>query len=389
MGEEIIKPPLYSKGHVLFITSAFPPTPGGSCVLNQNLLSYFNETSFTVITRNSGLSKIKTNKKIRVKRVLTSMPKLGRFENIIAKIQLPWGIHAIKQIAKHKKVQLIIGTYPNLLFLSIAEKIAKDLGLPFVIYLHDTIYEANIGTKNESFAKELNTIVLNNAKQIFVMSEGMSDLYKRKYNMETIPLRHTYLEGISKLGSIKGVPNKFFWAGDIYGINKVTMSKLSDCIFNSGLMMELATAVSKANLVKMRINLGAAVTTFYSNRSDYLKAIQSSDVLVLALDPQQYTKVHEDEIGTIFPTKTPEYLASGKPILVICPKEYFLSKYFRKHNCGFVYELEDLNNFNKILGDLSNQNEVKIKIDNSIKIAIEHFKGENVRDELINNLYQV
>jgi hypothetical protein len=46
--------------------------------------------------------------------------------------------------------------------------------------------------------------------------------------------------------------------------------------------------------------------------------------------------VNPDELGTIFPTKTPEYLAAGRPILVHCPENYFLARFFQKHECGLV-----------------------------------------------------
>lgn len=38
----------------------------------------------------------------------------------------------------------------------------------------------------------------------------------------------------------------------------------------------------------------------------------------------------------MFPTKVPEYLGSGRPILVHCPDDYSLGDFFRKHDCGRV-----------------------------------------------------
>jgi hypothetical protein len=77
-------------------------------------------------------------------------------------------------------------------------------------------------------------------------------------------------------------------------------------------------------------------TGFYSNRAEYLNTLKQQDILILALDWPDESPKHRDELATIFPTKTPEYLASGRPILVHCPENYFLARFFREHNCGLV-----------------------------------------------------
>jgi glycosyltransferase involved in cell wall biosynthesis len=76
--------------------------------------------------------------------------------------------------------------------------------------------------------------------------------------------------------------------------------------------------------------------TFYRQRADYLKAMQQQGVLILALNWPDETPQHEDELATIFPTKTPEYLATGRPIVVHCPEHYFLARFFRENRCGLV-----------------------------------------------------
>ncbi|MFM8485347.1 MAG: glycosyltransferase, partial [Bacteroidota bacterium] len=39
----------------------------------------------------------------------------------------------------------------------------------------------------------------------------------------------------------------------------------------------------------------------------------------------------------------PEYLASGVPIVVHCPGDYFLAAFFREHACGLVISVRDEN----------------------------------------------
>jgi glycosyltransferase involved in cell wall biosynthesis len=98
----------------------------------------------------------------------------------------------------------------------------------------------------------------------------------------------------------------------------------------------LATRMTAKDLKKQGVVGDHIRTGFYSNRMDYLNTLQQQDILILALDWPDESPKHIDELATIFPTKTPEYLASGRPILVHCPENYFLARFFRKHNCGLV-----------------------------------------------------
>ncbi len=390
MIENNVKPPLFNSGHALFITDAFPPRLGGSSVLNYNLLSCFDSNSFTVISRYTlGSNKIKRGKGMQVKRVIANISRLGKLNDLMFGIQLPLAIARIKALAKRKNTKIIIGTYPNLKFLALAQKIAKDLDLPFVAYLHDTIYEGNIGSRFELESKKLNKAILSESKRVFVMSDGMADLYKEKCKTKTIPLRHTYSEQVYKSGSSLIRPKKFFWGGAIYKINIVALASLSNCLFAYRSELELATNTPRKKLLKYGFNLDNCILTFYQGREQYISAIQNSDVLVLALDDEKDTSTHKDEIGTVFPTKTPEYLASGKPILVICPSNYFLAKYFIEHDCGFVYQKEDLKDFNHIYKDLSNKEKVNQKVANAKNMLELHFRAEMVQQILIENLNSV
>lgn len=393
MDEKDIKPPLYKAGHVLYITSAFPPSPGGSCVLNQNLLSGFDNNSFTVISHNSQIKRIEANKALKIRTVLKSFQKLGRYNDMILAAQRPIAKLRIKKIAKRTKAKLIIGAYPNLYFVSLANEVAQELNIPFVAYLHDTVLEANMGTKVEKAARLLQENIFASAAKIFVMSDGMKALYKNKYNIETFPLRHTYHEKIERPAAsdlkIKSKEYRLFWGGAVYNINAWSLSQLSK-ILPANATLELATNTSVQALERSGFKMDSIEHTFYSNRKEYLNAIKNSDFLILALDPQDKTKVNKDEIGTIFPTKTPEYLASGIPILVLCPKDYFLSKFFKEHDCGYVINSLEPDSINKMLIHIQeNPDEVVRKVSVAFELVEKFFRHEVVSKGLISELNSI
>lgn len=383
-----IRPPIHNKGHVLYITSAFPPSPGGSCVVNQSLLSAFDPESFTVVSHKSSIKRIGVNERIKVLRVLKSFPSIGRYNKLLLRLQRKIAILRIHSLVKSKNPVLIIGAYPNLFFLDLAIRTAEKYNLPFVAYLHDTIYEANIGTSAEKLAEALHQQVIKYAALIFVMSDGMKTLFNLKYHQKTIALRHTYSENAKPFSFKRKNKLRFFWGGAIYNINAYPLAQLSRVLKSSGHTLELTANTSNA-LIKNGFELNNCITTFYTSREDYLNAIEKSDVLVLALDKHERANIHFDEISTIFPTKTPEYLASGKPIVVICPKNYFLYEFFERHDCGFLIDVNKLSTIYIIERELEDISRVRQKVDNARKVLKRYFHLNDVRETFLEEIKKI
>ncbi|HYF67658.1 MAG TPA: hypothetical protein VD884_05960 [Ohtaekwangia sp.] len=382
MDEKGLKTLLYNNGHVFYITSAFPPVPGGSCVLNQNLLKAFDPESFTVVTIDSPLNKVEVEKTIKVERVLYSKPELGKYNYWLMRLQIRNAIRKVKSLAKEKNVKLIIGAYPNLIMLKIAYEVAKQLKIPFVAYLHDTIAESLAGSPQQKLSSKVQSDVFTHSRKIFVMSEGMEDLYRKKYSLETIALQHTYMESIPTEVPIPKV-DKIFWGGAVYDINKNAIRTIAKISERLQWEFELATNTSKGNLETFGIIGNTVKITFYSSRTEYLAAVKDSSILLLALDSPNQTRVHEDEISTIFPTKTPEYLAAGIPILVLCPSHYFLARFFKKYSCGLVVDPKDYEGIEKaILLLRSRPVEIVDMQKNALNVARTVFGLKQVADKL-------
>jgi glycosyltransferase involved in cell wall biosynthesis len=68
-------------------------------------------------------------------------------------------------------------------------------------------------------------------------------------------------------------------------------------------------------------------------------ALALCDVMLL---PHGFTgPYHPVEYETIFPTKTIEYLISGRPILAHTPPGAFLTRFLRDHDCALVVDTPD------------------------------------------------
>jgi hypothetical protein len=178
--------------------------------------------------------------------------------------------------------------------------------------------------------------VLADSSHVFVMSEGMADLYRDKHGTSTTPLEHTYMEPIPEAPPKTPAQRRGFWAGNVYGINRNALARVAEALGTIDTPLEVASRHTVEGLAQIGIVGTQVETSFYPSRAEYLTAVQQKGVLILALDGPDESPIHHDELATIFPTKTPEYLASGRPILVHCPQDYFLARFFESRGCGRV-----------------------------------------------------
>jgi len=326
-----------------YVSDSFPPVPGGSSVINQNLLEQFNQEEFFILTTYKiGLKKglqFKLSNTIYLNFELLFLPnKLAVPSFLLARIITRY---RLLFIAKIKSPKAIVVAYPQLVTLDASQWVSEKLNIPFFPYLHDTIVESLSDTPLEKYGNKVQSKVFRTASHIFVMSEGMQRLYEGKYNIKTTPILHIYPEEFTAIKRVTNESNQVFWGGAIYRINHVALSRLLCVCKELSLDILCATNPSEKMLEKFSYPLDTMRFEFYSNRKDYIDVLKTNKFLLLALNWPEETSVDRDEISTIFPTKVAEYLNSGVPIIVHCPEHYFMAKFFMKYDCGLVLGTRD------------------------------------------------
>lgn len=364
------RPPLSTLGHVTVVTY-FPPHSSGSSVLMKNLLSYFNPTSFTVATINTNSSKqIDTNPEIVPVSIVDSLRFSSRLNYYWEDLQIPIATKRLISIVKANKTRLIVAVHPTYALLDISARAAHYTDLPWIAYLHDTIVEALAHHPKLRAAQRVQERVFREASSILVMSQGMSDLFRVKYNLEVSPLVHSYPEPIRDLPAADRTLHQAFWGGAVYDINGRSMGRISRALAKVGLLLMLSGHNSEKTLMSYGVTGDHIRHGFQGNRPEYLKLLTRQDILLLALDWDDESTIHVDELSTIFPTKAIEYLASGRPILVHCPESYFLARFFREKNCGMVVTERSVEALETALQQLLNGvPEVDVMIKNALKTS--------------------
>jgi glycosyltransferase involved in cell wall biosynthesis len=311
----------------------------------RNLLTQFSPESFTVITGDVPAEiSAPISPEIRVLTVHTHPPFTRRGERFWRDLANPFIERRIKNLVKQVRPTLILAVYPSLHIFSAAIQAAEGSGIPWIAYLHDTLAEPYHGTKYQQLAEDVQSRMFSSAKAILVTGRGMADLYRTKHSVECVPIEIGYCEPIAATlkPSPTGVPHAFM-GGSIYSVNDKAVARLLDGTEQAGVRFRLATPESWTFLDKHGVARRPGIEkVHYLLRKDYLTALLNQHILTVALNWPDETSVAEDELATAFPTKVIEYLAAGRPILVHCPENYFLARFFRQHECGIVISTRDV-----------------------------------------------
>ncbi|MFV1980301.1 MAG: glycosyltransferase, partial [Rhodothermia bacterium] len=377
------RPDLCSAGTVLFV-GLMPPEPGGSSIVDRNLVACFAKNSVVVATAgNRERSAMQYEPENLTYEVLTPVLYSRRVNHGLFRLQVPVATRRLARIAREIDARVIIGTHPTFHLLEIARRAARHAGIPWIAYLHDTLAEATRHFSQSKRIQRLQDAVFEEASHVLVMSEGMSAFYRDKYReLKTTALEHIYPMPVRTTSPGPPAKSKAFWAGNVYGINARSFSRLATAGHEVGIEISMTSAKDLSTLERLGIDTSAIDCLYYPDWSDYHDALNEHEILLLALDWPDESPIHRDELATIFPTKTPEYLASGRPILVHCPENYFLARFFREHGCGTVVCERSLGSIEEAFREIrAGGSHIRAQTDNALA-ATSRFLPERIAGRL-------
>ena len=327
------KQPVVPGEHVLIITQVNPYAAiGGVGIILRNLLSVFNTDSYTF----AYLGRFDSRPRKRVKqsdcfRLIPNFHPVHFIDLLFKGAKQKYAIWRAVRLAKARKAQIVVGLYPTLSSLFVATEVAKRIKGRFYPYLHDTISEGLSHTPLAKAAVSVQEDAFAVAESVLIINKGMSDRYRDVYNLRKgLVLQMSFPERIATEPNFNR-SRTAFWGGDVYDINKTSLSRVQEALLGRDTQLEL-TCLSKLDF-KDYTNVNQI---YYPSRQEYIRAVQRHGMMILSIDWPDESPVHEAELSTIWPTKAVEYLATGAPILVHCPEHYFLARFFREHQCAVV-----------------------------------------------------
>ncbi len=376
---------------ILMVSRSVLPYPGGSSVIVEQLAQNFAKDELIVLGaapyfQQKQLTRPESSPEFQ--QFTCELTFFGRGYRYF-KWTLKWHfqplVRCIKEIVKTHKVDYIIGVFPTDFFCHAACRAAKELGIPFSSYFHNTYIEnTNI---TDPKASEIQEEIFENSEHIFVMSKGMQQFYEEKYKLQKfVPLVHTF-EKYPDKSTLTGIPEerkgkyRLVAIGNFNESNIDATRRLVNAIKgNPKFDLHVYTHVPKLLMQQRGLDTSALYHEGFVPPEEVHGKLQAYDICVLT---HGFTGGYgEVEYRTIFPTRTIPFLLSGKPIFAHSPKGSFLNDFIHENSCA---ELVDEANEEAILAGLNRIADSKKRQSELVAAAAQtahQFYGSNVVQEL-------
>ena len=324
----------------LIVSGWFPPRPGGSAALMANILQWFDPRDYVVATGTPPPDEPRTTTLAgaRVVHVSRYRRLRGRGHQLFTAAQIPLAAWRTARLARTENAGVILGVFPDLQHLAVAYLAHRWSGRPLAAYLHDFILEAGYGSYLGALARWLHPRLLASARPVWTMSDAMSERFARVHGVPTTPLVHPYNEPIPERVAPRapGHPLRALFGGSVAPANGAALARVARALARVGARLTILGPNPPETLARYGLDLPHVSAAFLPDRAAVLQAMRDHDVLVSTLSWADESWVGEEEVATMFPTKLPEYLAQGRPVLGHCPAHYTMAAFMAEHECGWV-----------------------------------------------------
>lgn len=322
---------------VLYVSRSVPPGVSGSAIISGNLAKQFSPAEMTVIGA-WFLGSPPVRWQADWPRIIyaTINPADGwRGGRLLRWLQFPWLLLRLWWAARD--CDTILATYPDEIYLMAAYLVSLLADKPLYLYFHNTYLEHDRGNL---FAEWLQPRVFARARHTFVMSRGMVGLYRRSYpDLSCSPLVHTFNEDVPPLRQFDPAaplnsPLRLALSGGVNASNIGAVEQMARVVRTTpDVRMTVYSRTNPASLARVGIE-GERFTVTTVSRDVLLDELGRADVVFL---PHGFSEAETiEEIQTIFPTRTIEYLICGRPILAHVPYDCFLADFLRGHDCALL-----------------------------------------------------
>ncbi len=363
-------------GKVLLISQAIPPDINGSAVIVGNLVKQFTADEMIVCGEwPLGRPAVAWRDEwARLVYLAMGWPATWRGSRWWRRLQLPLMLLRSVHLAKKHRSSTVVAVFPKEEYLIIGFLTALWTGASFFPYFHNTWVENRSGLARR-LAERLQPRIFAKAEHIFVMSEGMVELYRERYpQVKCSALVHSFNEQLPVFSPPPdpGSPLRLTICGDINESCRDAAVRVSEAILcTEDTELTFLTGTPRSYLAKLGL-IRNRVRYDTVSRDEVVERLHRSDIVVL---PHGFTGVYsQEEYHTIFPTRTIEYLICGRPILAHTPPDCYLTRFLSEHECALVVDKPSISELRKAIDLLRADAALRSKIAcNALKAAEQFF----------------
>lgn len=364
---------------VLYVSDCVPPIATGPSILIHRLLRCFPDGSYMFLTRSfKGRLEEEVDEGLQLSGryfyVLNNslwrfFPKLQSSQSKWKWLQVPFIFWRGMQVLRGKSVKhLLVAPFAHWGTFLLATCLLHCIsGTPMSIYFFDIFDRGRRDNWENRVRSLIERMAISMASHVFVMSEPLQEHYREKYGIKSILLPHPidlsfYNSSCNvEKGELKqsGELLKIVFTGMIYESQLDAILNLVNVVNElPNVELHIYTPRTEPKLRWMGISGHHVIFHGRVSHKEIPAIQQNADILFLPMAfnsvyPHMIKKIpsrklREDlaaerqVIKTASPSKLPEYLAAGRPILIHAPSYSYVAWYGKTHQCAEVVDNQDL-----------------------------------------------
>jgi glycosyltransferase involved in cell wall biosynthesis len=335
---------------LLYICDFPPSNLAGGAILVSRLLQDYPSDQVTVLASSRYLRVSPQEGRLACDHIAFPTTRgwgrwgLGRVKNAIDGLMVPVLALFCGRIIRRRRIQFMLSVVHDRFF--IAAAIASCLtSVPLVLILHDDWIHRQ--QRTIPFLKPVFAILfrlaVRRAAHIYSVSAGMQDLVRDAVGRESelqlpaiAPFATEEMADVTPPGLVKK-PVSILYAGGIVE-NAETLIRLiqKSSLEHYGVptcSLDLYIPLTKEQFLKMGWAHDLINFRGWVSNVELRRALCRADILFL---PASFAKEEAAVVIAGFPTKTADYMASGRPILVFGPEYSSLVRYARQYEFAEV-----------------------------------------------------
>lgn len=252
----------------------------------------------------------------------------------------------LTKLIRAEHCEAIVACTGDVTLLPAAYLASRRTRVPFYAYIFDHYSYREWADPAAAFwARRFEPLLMKRAAGVIAPNDVLRDDLRARFNIEPQviynPLDITPYQRDVGLNATRGESQngevKIVYTGAIYEAHYDAFRNLMaslELLRRPDVRLHLYTNRSAEDLASIGIS-GSLVRHPQLSPTEMPRVQTEADVLFL---PLAFESPYPDLVRTSATTKLGEYLAARRPVLVHAPRDSFVSKYFREHDCGVVVD---------------------------------------------------
>jgi glycosyltransferase involved in cell wall biosynthesis len=245
----------------------------------------------------------------------------------------------VLKVAQEENAEVILGTSGEPTFLVASYLAAKTSQRLFYVFLFDIFAENGLSQPKRVLARRMEEEIVKYAAKVFVLNQRASDYYEAKYGIRPIVVPNPAPVAAELPDTPKPRTEPVIvYTGAVYFAQQDALQNLVQALkLVPGTSLRIFTGASDRQLRRYGL-MSEQVSLHFAPEKDIPAVQAQADILFL---PLAFKSIAPLVIETALPAKTPEYMASGIPILVHAPATTYLAEYARQEGWGLVVDVNE------------------------------------------------